>query len=187
MLAAKRSHINPTDFIMIRPSRIAFCPLLVALLAQPSSLVANEPAPSEPITISADKDWPWWRGPTHDGIANAGRTPPLEWSASKNILWKSAVPGRGHGSPIVVGKQVVLVTASLEQDTQTVLCYDQDSGAVAWKTEVHTGGVFKGGNRKASQASTTAACDGKRFFVNLLNKDAVYTTALSRSGKSTLR
>ncbi|MEO1527922.1 MAG: PQQ-binding-like beta-propeller repeat protein [Planctomycetota bacterium] len=38
-------------------------------------------------------------------------------------------------------------------------------------------------NEKASQASSTLACDGERLFVNFLNDGAVYTTALDRSGE----
>jgi len=148
----------------------------------PSEKPKSVPA-RERTALSTETDWPWWRGPNHNGIASDRQKPPHEWSASKNILWKSPVPGRGHGSPIVVGKQVVLVTADLKRDVQTMLCYDRDSGELVWKTDVHTGGVFKGGNQKATQASTTPACDGERFFVNLLNKNAIYTTALSRSGK----
>ncbi|MGH7223912.1 MAG: PQQ-binding-like beta-propeller repeat protein, partial [Gemmataceae bacterium] len=39
------------------------------------------------------------------------------------------------------------------------------------------------GNKKASLASSTVACDGQRLFINFLHAGAVYTTALSREGK----
>jgi hypothetical protein len=128
-------------------------------------------------------DWPWWRGPTHNGIAAEGEKPPVEWSAKKNIVWRALVPGRGHGSPIVVGDQVLLATADHQHDLHAVYCYDRKTGNVAWKTVVHEGGVYRGGNKKASQASTTMACDGERLYVSLLNKGAIHTTALDRSGK----
>ncbi len=66
-------------------------------------------------------DWPWWRGPQRNGIALAGQSPPLLWSASQNIVWKSPVPGRGHGSATVVGDHVFLTTFS-ENELQT-RCY----------------------------------------------------------------
>ncbi|MEM7262678.1 MAG: PQQ-binding-like beta-propeller repeat protein, partial [Planctomycetota bacterium] len=126
---------------------------------------------------------PWWRGPTQNGIASPKQNPPTEFGPEKNVLWKQPVPGRGHGSPIVIGDQVLLLTADLKHDVQTLICHHRNTGAIEWTTDVHKGGVYRGGNKKASQASTTPACDGERIFVNLLNKDAIYTTALTRAGK----
>jgi len=48
---------------------------------------------------------------------------------------------------------------------------------------VHRGGMMTDGNKKASQASSSVASDGERFFVNFLNDGAVYTTALDRKGE----
>lgn len=61
--------------------------------------------------LSAERDWPWWRGPSRNGIAVAP-TAPTKFSDTDNVVWKSPVPGRGHSSPIVVGDQVILSTAS---------------------------------------------------------------------------
>ena len=137
---------------------------------------------ADPITVGPN-DWPWWRGPNRNGVADAAQKPPLKWSDTENVLWKAAVPGRGHGSPIVVGDQVFLATADQKEENQSVLCYDRDSGKLMWQTEVHRGGFEKGGNGKSSLASATLACDGQRIFINFLHKKAIYTTALSRDGK----
>src|SRR5947209_6405892 len=139
--------------------------LVVALtcLALPLAFVVRGEGPAvEPITF-APTDWPWWRGPTRNGIAPAKQRPPLKWSEGENVLWKSPVPGRGHGSPTVVGDQVFLATADHEQQTQSVLCYDRRTGKQLWQTEVHRGGFEKKGNSKASLASSTVACDGRRL------------------------
>jgi outer membrane protein assembly factor BamB len=141
-----------------------------------------ETGTAEKIQI-APTDWPWWRGPNRDGIASADQSPPLKWSETQNVLWKIAIPGRGHGSPIVVGDQVFVTTADEERDLQTVCCIHKDTGEQVWETAVHRGGIMKKGNKKASQASTSVACDGKRVFVNFLNDGAVYTTALDRQGE----
>src|SRR5262245_17480995 len=84
-----------------------------------------------PLNLAAD--WPWWRGPTRDGVAAPGQQPPFEWSENSNIVWHSPIPGRGHGSPIVVGDQVVLATADLERDRQLVLCFDRNRGDKRWE------------------------------------------------------
>src|SRR6185369_8971618 len=48
--------------------------------------------------------WPWWRGPGRDGIAIGPA--PTEWTATRNIVWKTTVPGRGHSSPTIWGNQI---------------------------------------------------------------------------------
>src|SRR5688500_8994566 len=73
-------------------------------------------------------DWPGWRGPTHDGVAAAGQTPAMKWSESENVLWASPVPGRGQGSPIVVGERVFVTAAEPEREVQSVLCFDRGTG-----------------------------------------------------------
>lgn len=159
---------------------------LTALVLVTLSLAGADERPSAtdpgPVTF-ADTDWPWWRGPSRNGIAAANQKPPTKWSESENVLWKSPVPGRGHGSPTVVGEQVVLATADHEREVQLVLCYHRGTGRLLWQTEVHRGGFDKMGNRKASLASSTVACDGRRLFINFLHDGAVHTSALSRDGK----
>jgi outer membrane protein assembly factor BamB len=130
----------------------------------------------------ADDDWPWWRGPSVDGVAATGQKPPIAWSDEKNVLWKAPVPGRGHGTPTVVGNQVVLVTADESKQIQSVVCYDRGTGKLSWQTIVHRGNFMRR-NKKASQASSTPACDGERFYVNFANGGGAYTTALDRDGK----
>jgi outer membrane protein assembly factor BamB len=64
-----------------------------------------------------------------------------------------------------------------------VLCFDRKTGKQIWETVVHEGGLDIKNNEKSSMASSSAACDGKRFFVNFLNGDSVFMTALDRNGK----
>jgi outer membrane protein assembly factor BamB len=153
--------------------------LFVALIASNSSGADQEPTP---ITIEST-DWPWWRGPQRNGIASPDQDPPLKWSRTENVLWKAPIPGRGHGSVTVVGEQTFLATADEQADKQIVLCFDRKTGKRLWQTVVHDGGIERGGNKKASQASSTIACDGERLFINFLNRGAIYTTALTRGGK----
>ena len=128
------------------------------------------------------EDWPWWRGPTRDGVAAAGQSPPMRWTQTENVAWKTPVPGRGHGSPTVVGNQIFLATADEQRQVQSVICFDRNSGKQIWRTDVHTGNLVKKGNTKTSHASCTVACDGQQLFVNFLNAGAVHTTSLNREG-----
>ena len=56
-------------------------------------------------------DWPQFRGPGGDGVGEAAADPPLEWSEMKNIAWKTAVPGRGRSSPVIVGNRIFVTMA----------------------------------------------------------------------------
>ena len=153
--------------------------MLLALVCNVSH--AADEAVDDGITVAAD-DWPWWRGPNRNGTANADQSPPVHWSDSENVVWKTPIPGKGHGSPIVVGKQVFLQTAEDEPQSQSVLCLDRETGKLLWQTKVHEGGQVEKQNKKSTSANNTPACDGERVFVNFINRDAVYTTALDLKG-----
>ena len=56
------------------------------------------------------ENWPCWRGPRLDGTSLETGVP-LQWSATQNVAWKTALPGVGHASPIVWDDRVFTVTA----------------------------------------------------------------------------
>ena len=156
--------------------------LFLLTLFSSATTLASEPSSENKIAV-VPSDWPWWRGPNRNGIAAVGQRPPLVWSETKNVLWKSPVPGRGHSSPTVVGDHIYLQTAVEENETQSVLCYNRTSGENVWKTDVHREGFDRGSHVKNSQASSTIACDGTLLFVNFFHNKAIYTTALSLKGE----
>lgn len=59
---------------------------------------------------SSEDNWTRWRGPRMDGIARGGN-PPIEWSETKNVQWKVAVPGHGSSTPIIWGDLLYVLTA----------------------------------------------------------------------------
>jgi len=147
---------------------------LALLLATASTTL---PAPA------AETDWPGWRGADHTGIAEAGQMPPLKFSKSENVRWSMPIPGRGHGSASVFGSRVFLAAADEQEQVQWLLCFDRKTGKQLWANQVHRGGFPAKSNQKASQASSTPACDGERVFINFLNAGAVHTTAFSLDGE----
>ena len=59
---------------------------------------------------SANTDhWPEWRGPYRNGMARGDA--PTAWSETKNIKWKTEIPGRGFSTPVIWGDRVFLTTA----------------------------------------------------------------------------
>lgn len=158
----------------------------ILVLGAVASCLAADSVPATGAAESiefAPTDWPWWRGPDRNGAASPHQDPPVKWSETENVLWKADVPGRGHGSPTVVGTRLFLATADHERETQSVLCFDRRTGQRLWETIVHRGGFETKGNKKSSLASATLACDGRRVFVDFLNGKAIHATALSLNGQ----
>src|SRR5258707_2620215 len=138
-------------------------------------------------------DWPQWRGPSGNGIS-AEKNLPDEWSPTKNIRWKTPIPGLGHSSPIVWGNRVFLTTAiegpmldgagapthirqgkawkhpdSLGADgawTLKVLALDASSGKILWQQTSFEGAVFDNRHQHGSYASPTPVTDGKNVYVS---------------------
>jgi hypothetical protein len=132
---------------------------------------------------SAVADWPWWRGPNSSGVAADGQSPPTRWSADENVVWKTAVPGRGHSSPIVIGESVLLTTADEARQTQSVICYARNGGKELWQTVINKGGFAEKIHNKNTHASPTLAYDTERIFAAFNNHDGVQLAALDEAGK----
>jgi len=144
---------------------------------------ATKVAEAEPLRI-ANSDWPQWRGPRGDGTATAQNIP-VRWDETTNVAWTADVPGRGHGSPIVVGSAVYLASAVSDQQRQVVLAFDRATGKRRWETVVHEGGFPDRSeiHPKGSQANGTLACDGRSVFAVFLNSGRIFATALDGDGK----
>ena len=61
------------------------------------------------VTPATAQDWSSWRGPDNNGMG-IGEAP-VTWSESAGVTWRTAIPGRGHSSPVVWGNQIFVTTA----------------------------------------------------------------------------
>jgi outer membrane protein assembly factor BamB len=127
--------------------------------------------------------WPQWRGPLNTGMAEGDA--PLRWGDSTNIRWKLPIPGKGHSTPVVAGRQLFLTTAvptgkgtapagpgragggadaGLEHRFE-VLAIDRDTGRIAWQRTATTATPHEGHHRiYGSFASNSPVTDGTRVF-----------------------
>src|SRR5262249_32620007 len=61
--------------------------------------------------IASAENWPCWRGPRGDGTSlETGIPTKWDGTTGDNIVWKTAIPGRGHASPIVWGDRIFVVS-----------------------------------------------------------------------------
>ena len=142
-----------------------------------------------PIAAAHSGNWPQWRGPESQGVSNE-KNLPTEWSDTKNVLWKTAIPGRGFSQPIIWGKRVFL-SADVEGGkapethkppkhmlgnqefkhpewygvdllhTFKVLCLDRDTGKILWEKTAYEGTVFDYRHKRGNYAAPTPVTDGK--------------------------
>jgi outer membrane protein assembly factor BamB len=123
-------------------------------------------------------DWPQFRGPGGRGVA-PDKGLPVTWGDDRNLVWKTALPGPGSSSPIVVGDRVFLTCysgyglpgkhpgnrAGLKRH---LLCLERKSGKRLWQSDVaavqpeqdHDGVL-----RLHGYATSTPVSDGKRAYV----------------------
>ncbi|HAC90448.1 MAG TPA: dehydrogenase [Planctomycetaceae bacterium] len=154
----------------------------VALVLVWSSTAFGQVALESFPQLNAQRDWPWWRGASRDGQALSQQTP-TEFSEQKNLDWSQPILGRGHGSPVVVGDRVFLLTADEEKQIHYALACDRNTGKLLWQVEVNRSGFPAKNHVKNTEASPTIACDGERVFMALYHHDAIWVTALSLDGQ----
>jgi outer membrane protein assembly factor BamB len=132
--------------------------------------------------------WAQFRGPDGQGVS-VEKGLPDDWSPTRNVLWKTPIPGRGHSSPVVWGDRIFLTTAiegervpgakgvehiinghpyvhpqgvgDDRRQTFKVLAIDARDGKIVWEKTAHEGLPYDTRHKKGSFASQTPVTDGK--------------------------
>jgi outer membrane protein assembly factor BamB len=136
-----------------------------------------------------EKSWHQWRGPYMTGVSPDG-DPALEWSETKNVKWKIAIPGKGHATPIIWKDKIFILTAvetDKEGQAQTeasepqrgrgmpttrttkihkfvVLAVDRDDGKILWQKTVKEEMPQEGTHEFGSWASHSPVTDGEHIY-----------------------
>ncbi len=149
----------------VRPGRIPFVLNLMPAATVQRGLLAAAICLSLAVTLRADEGWTQFRGANGQGHATTQGIP-LTWSETENIAWKTAIPGKGWSSPVVLGKQVWLTTALDGGKSLRALCVDLDSGAVQHNVEVFTPAEPVPINEKNSHASPSPVVEPGFVYVH---------------------
>lgn len=115
------------------------------------------------VGIAAAADWPAFRGPYGNGFS-AEKNPPTEWSKDKNVVWKTALPNEGNGSPIVVGERVFITLGNVDGTERGLHCFSRKDGSPLWSRIVKFDKVLPT-HKTNPYCSPTPATDGKRVVV----------------------
>ena len=184
-------------------------PALAALAASlASAALVPAASPDKAVPADASRFWPQWRGPLLNGVAPHAR-PPVEWSETKNVRWKVAIPGKGSATPVVWGDRLYVLTAvpgekkapaaappaaappagggrprlSTPPDAVqrfTVMALRRSDGQVLWERVVREEMPHEGTHATGTYASASAVTDGERVFAHFGSR-GLY--ALDAAGK----
>jgi outer membrane protein assembly factor BamB len=135
--------------------------------------------------LARPNNWPQWRGPLANGVAPRAN-PPVHWSETNNLRWKTALPGKGHSSPIVFGDSVYVLTAAPVGPAQKpvyddapgvhdsvpvthryqffALALSRRDGGVQWSKILNEEWPHEGGHQTGSLASSSPTTDGERLY-----------------------
>jgi outer membrane protein assembly factor BamB len=145
------------------------------------------------VVLSADaraENWPHWRGPLANGVAPDG-DPPVKWDQSTNVKWKTAIPGRGHATPIIWEDKIFVLSAvetgreaeagaipkpDPRFQTRTkapttyyqflVLCLDRATGKVLWQRTAAERVPHAGRHDTNTYASGSPTTDGRFLYAS---------------------
>ncbi len=132
-------------------------------------------------SVTKAENWPGWRGPRGDGSVTNAPKLTTELSPGSGTVWKTAIPGTGHASPIIWEDRIFLVTADEEGESRSLICLDRERGEILW-SKVVLASPFEGIHRLNSRASSTPATDGKAVYVSFLDQENMFIAAYDFDG-----
>lgn len=132
-------------------------------------------------------DWTAWRGPYQNGTAEPSAKPPVSWGEDQNIRWSFELAGTGSSTPLVVGNQVIVLSAEatdrkaeqpvVQSETSKtippnvyyrfwVTCLDRVSGKVIWKQLATEQVPHEGHHPTHTYAAGSPTTDGELLFAS---------------------
>ncbi|TWU04004.1 outer membrane biogenesis protein BamB [Neorhodopirellula pilleata] len=117
------------------------------------------------------ENWGHWRGAGGNGVA-VDANPPVSFSSTENIAWKTPIEGSGSGSP-VIWQDVVFVTSAIEQRDNpngshrfVLYCIDRKTGKIVWQRVAAEGTPHEGTHETNTYASASPCTDGVRVYAS---------------------
>jgi outer membrane protein assembly factor BamB len=130
------------------------------------SVVALGLVAQGPVVFAAPADeWTEFRGPSGTGHSESTGLP-REWSEAKNVVWKTPIHGRGWSSPVVLGKDVWLTTATPDGKALSVLKLSRDDGRVLVDTKLFDVAQPEDTRKYNSFASPAPVIEAWRVYVH---------------------
>lgn len=113
----------------------------------------------------AGDSWPQFRGPSGHGVSDSTGLP-TEWSENQNVTWKIEIHGRAWSSPVVLGNQIWLTTATPDGRQLFAICVDKDSGKIVHDLKMFDVPKPQYAHPYNSYASPTPAIESDRVYLS---------------------
>lgn len=120
-------------------------------------------------TDAPAQNWGHWRGVDGNGVASTDCQPPIEFSATDSVRWKTPIDGRGSGSPVVWGDQVFVTTAAPTTPGSRQLAFnlvslDRSTGQIRWQQTAITATPREPTHSTNTYASASPCTDGEIVY-----------------------
>lgn len=113
----------------------------------------------------AEPSWTHFRGDQLNGISEE-KNLPLTWNDTTNVLWKTAINGKGWSSPVILGDQVWLTTATGAGKEMRAVCMDFFSGEILFNRIIFKPDSLNRIHAVNSYATPTPAIEEGFVYVN---------------------
>ena len=108
--------------------------------------------------------WPQFRGPDGNGVSKATGLP-VTWSEQDNVRWKVPIHGRAWSSPIVLGDQVWMTTATPDGKQLFAIAIAKDTGKVLHDLKLFDVATPQFAHAFNTYASPTPVAEPGRVYV----------------------
>lgn len=113
--------------------------------------------------VRAEAQWPQFRGPEGNGSTQAAL--PLTWTENEHIRWRVPIHGRAWSSPVVLGQQVWVTTASEDGRALGAMAVDKTSGKVLFDLPLFSVATPQYAHPFNSYGSPTPVIEPGRIYV----------------------
>jgi outer membrane protein assembly factor BamB len=87
-------------------------------------------------SLSRAENWPAFRGPDGRSVVSGNAAPPSTWGPKENVRWRTELPGKSNGSPVVWGDRVFVTQYVEAEKRRTVMCFDRGDGKLLWQSGI---------------------------------------------------
>src|SRR5258706_10215494 len=108
--------------------------------------------------------WPQFRGPEGNGVTTATGLP-VTWSETENVRWKIPIHGRAWSSPVVLGRQIWLTTATPDGKELFAVAVDKETGKILYDLKLFDVANPQFAHSFNSYASPTPFIEPGRVYV----------------------
>ena len=136
------------------------------LLAAGAVFFMAKPNQGRAEAVGPDAGWTQFRGPDSNGHT-AAKGLPLHWSDTENVAWKTPIPHKGWSTPLILGDQIWVTSATEEGREFWAYCLNRSTGKVLHEVKLFTSESPEPlGNGLNSYASCTGVLETGRVYLH---------------------